>query len=222
MNLVEMPMRTSSTSAAGSMRQQVTIGMVLMSGALSLVSATSAMVFSHVGNRTLLPLLQTSSGIPLPSSRGSASAILELRRLSGLTWEQIARLFGVDRRSLHFWANGKALSAGNEERLHRLLATLRRLDRGRASENRALLLQAHPGGVIPLDLLAEGKYDQALALVGTGSGQVRAKSVPLSGEASASRKPAPPAELVGALQDRVHTDKGRLLAATPIRTKREK
>jgi len=222
MNLVNIPIR-AATSAAGAMRQQVTLGLVLMSGALSSFGpSTSAKAFSPVGHLVLRPLSQTSSGIPLFGSQGAASALLELRRLSGLTWDQLARLFGVDRRSLHFWANGKPLNPGNEERLHRLLATIRKLDRGRASDNRALLLESREGGVIPFDLLAEGSYDQVLTLVGKGIGQARAKSVPLSEGASASRKPRAPAELVGALQDRAHTDRGRLLSATPIQRKREK
>jgi transcriptional regulator with XRE-family HTH domain len=222
MNVIDMPIRTA-TSAAGAMRQQMTLGLVLMSGALSsLGTTTSAKVFSPLVHRSLRPLIQTSSGIPMPGFQGAASALLELRRLSGLTWEQLARLFGVDRRSLHFWANGKPLNPGNEERLHRLLATIRKLDRGRASDNRALLLESREGGVIPFDLLTAGRYEEVLTLVGKGTGHSRAKSTPRSAQASANRKPPPPAELVGALQDRAHTDRSRLLSATPIQRKREK
>lgn len=39
---------------------------------------------------------------------------------------------------------------------------------------------------------------------------------PLSKAARDARKPRPPEELVGALQDRVHATSGRLIGATPV------
>ena len=61
--------------------------------------------------------------------RQTRAAVSEFRRLAGLTWEQLARVFGVARRSLHFWASGPPINAGNEEHLRRLLAVLRQADR---------------------------------------------------------------------------------------------
>ena len=55
----------------------------------------------------------------------------------------------------------------------------------------------------------------------TGPGRREVKLAPLSPEALEARKPRPPEELVGALQDRVHVEKGKLLSATPIRRKRQ-
>ena len=49
------------------------------------------------------------------------AALLErLHAQSGLTWEQIARLFNVSRRSIHLWLAGGRMSAANEERLIRI------------------------------------------------------------------------------------------------------
>jgi transcriptional regulator with XRE-family HTH domain len=219
MSLVNI-LREASTSACGAMRSPMTLGL-LVSSALSLVDTTSAKTSPASWSGILLPLVQTSSGLRVSNARSTSSAILELRRLSGLTWEQLARLFGVDRRSLHFWANGKPLTPAHEERLQRLLATVRRFDRGRARENRALLLEARADGLIPFDLLVEGKFEQALALIAPAvHPTAMQRAAPLSTEARTVRAPPPPSELVGALQDRVHTDKGRLLSVTPIRTKR--
>lgn len=149
-------------------------------------------------------------------------ALAELHHLSGLTWDQLARLFGVSRRSLHFWASGKPMTPANEEHLHRLLATIRKVDRGSAQANRALLLALGEDGIIPFDLLVQGRYEQVAALVGLGDASPR-KSVPPIAEATRiARTPRPPEELVGALQDRVHIEKGRLLGAQPIRLPREK
>lgn len=49
---------------------------------------------------------------------------------------------------------------------------------------------------------------------------IRAESTrpaPLSPEAQAARKPLPPEDLVNALQDRVHIERGELIASQPIR-----
>jgi len=146
------------------------------------------------------------------------AAIMELRRFSGLTWEQLARLFGVERRSLHFWASGKPLSAENEERLRRILACIHEIDRGCASENRALLLQEYKGE-IPFDLLVAGKYEEVVILVGQGGGRRTLKLSPLSPEAQAARAPRPPEELVGALHDPVHREMGKARAARSVKIK---
>ena len=74
---------------------------------------------------------QTTAGAPVPLVAAPAGAVIgELRRLSGLTWDQLARLLGVSRRSVHFWASGKPMAQSNEEHLRRLLAVVRKVDRG--------------------------------------------------------------------------------------------
>lgn len=152
---------------------------------------------------------------------GTRAAISELRLLAGLTWEQLARVFGVARRSLHFWASGQPINAPNEEHLRRLLAVVRQADRGSAQGNREMLLHDRDG-VIPLDLLTERRYDEFIQWVGKGPGRKTIKLKPLSHEAREARKPLPPEQLVDALQDRVHIEPGRLLFAKPILRKREK
>jgi DNA-binding transcriptional regulator YiaG len=171
-------------------------------------------------------LLKTTSGYATSAPReeekhDSGAAILELRRLTGLTWEQLARLFQVARRSVHFWASGKPLNSTNEEQLYRMLSTVRKIDRGSASENRTLLLREHKGQ-IPFDLLAIGRYDEVVSLVGAGSGRASRKLRPLSHEAQVARAPRPPVELTDAHQDRVHDERGRSQSAAPSRPKREK
>lgn len=153
------------------------------------------------------------------SSESTAQAINELRRLTGLTWEQLAELFRVAPRSLHFWASGKPLNARNEERLRRVLAVIRRADRGSATMNRTMLLQDCEG-VLPIDVLREGKYEQFLDVVGVGPGRRKLELTPLSEESRATRRPPPPDTLVGALQDRVHTEKGKVISSTAIRRNR--
>lgn len=187
---------------------------------------TGTGVFDGLWQDVLSPPPQTNSGLsisdaPAEEHESPARAISELHRLTGLTWEQLAELFQVARRSLHFWASGKPLNGRNEARLRRILAAIRTTDRGSASANRAMLLQDRDGAV-PLDLLVGEEFDVFVELVGAGPGRREFRLTPLSEEAQAARRPPPPDQLVGALQDRVHVEKGKLLSSTPIRRRREK
>lgn len=151
------------------------------------------------------------------ASRETRLAILELKRISGLTWDQLAQLFGVARRTLHFWANGKPLNAMNEERLSRFRATIRMIDRGSAMKNRSTLLGVLGNNTIPYDMLRQGKYKEVADLLGYGPGRKMVSLTPLSTEARAARMPQKPHELVGALHDKVHRDSGRSRAANAVR-----
>lgn len=166
-------------------------------------------------------LEQTTAGAPVEVPHPAGAAIGELRRLSGLTWDQLARVFGVSRRSLHFWGSGKPMAPSNEEHLQRVLAVVRKIDRGTASANRAALLGGREDGILPLDLLVAKDYERVISIMGGGDAR-RASPPKLSKEARAARAPRPPAELVGALQDRVHPTSGRLLGAKVIAIPRRK
>jgi len=214
---------TLSTSASGAMRSSRVATPLLPRGGLCISGTVARYLLAEALEQVIVPSLpQTSTGRSLPQAdteaRSTGSAIMELRRRSGLTWEQLAELFGVARRSLHFWASGKPLNAVNEERLRRILAAICMTDRGTAAKNRAMLLEVRDG-LVPLDLLTQGAYEDFIKVVGTGPGRQESKRTALSVESRAARKPQPPEELVGALQNRVHIEKGRLLSATPIRRK---
>src|SRR5690606_1653179 len=143
-------------------------------------------------------------------------AISELRRISGLTWEQLGELFDVSRRSVHFWASGKPLNAGNEQRLMEVLDVVRTADRGDARSTRSALLDVHDGSSA-FDLLVEERFDEARAQLGVGGGRPRPVLGELSAEAKAARAPLRPEELVEAQHDRVHRDPGRTRAARTVR-----
>jgi len=101
-----------------------------------------------------------------------AQPLLELRRLSGLSWEQIAGILGVDRRSVHNWAAGKPIALKNQQRIGELLSFLQFMDRGSAHENAALLLAPTAAGPTLLQLLTDEEYRLAQHLVGRGPGRV--------------------------------------------------
>lgn len=222
MTSLEMSARFVSTSASGAMgarqaKPPMLLGCMLVGlGTSSVPAAAPDVVW-----RSQLSLAHTSAGASVAPVQSAGAAIGELRRLSGLTWDQLARMFGVSRRSLHFWASGKPITPGHEERLQRILAVLRKIDRGAAHANRTALLSAGVDGSIPFDLLREGDYERALSLLGLGHAR-RASPPRLSQAARAARALRPPEELVDALHDRTHPTSGRLLAAKPIVPPRRK
>ena len=149
-------------------------------------------------------------------SRATGNAISELRRISGLTWKQLGELFAVSRRSVHFWASGKPLNAGNAQRLMRVLDIVRYANRGSASRTRAALLNSSEG-TTPFEMLAGQRFDEARVALGQGHARPLPVLVELSPEAKAARKPLPPEELYDARSERVHREVGRARAARTVR-----
>ena len=225
MNEFAYSRRSASTSAGGSMiafvRQPLLSSLIMTGTSLSGTNAAAAESMDFL-SRTIE---WTTAGSTIVNETedteqtGDGSAIAELRLRSGLNWDQLARLFGVTRRSLHFWASGKAMNADNRERLQRLIATFRQVDRGSVEENRAALLDPREDGEILFDSLAAGNYERVIALLGTCESQY-GMTTKSSTEVTAGHLPPPPEELVDALQDRIQPASGRLLESKPVTIQR--
>ena len=149
----------------------------------------------------------------------TGKAVSELRQISGLTWEQLAALFGVSRRSVHFWASGKPLNAANHERLMHVLDVVRYADRGTARGTRAALLEAREG-TTAFDMLADQRFWEARIALSRGRTRLIPTLTPLSETARTARKPLPPDELFDVKSDRVHQEPGRGRAARTVRGQR--
>lgn len=220
MSILEMCLASNATSAGGAMRMRqsrvpLMLGLMLAGIGTSAACSPPGDVALHSGRVAV----QTTAGTSVVlAATTSGSAIGELRRMSGLTWDQLARLFNVGRRSLHFWASGKSMAPSNEERLQRLLAVVRKVDRGSASANRAVLLGVREDGNIPFDLLVAGDYERVVSLLGPGDGR-RVPPLRFSEESRRTRAPLLPEDLVGALQDRIHRDDGTARAAKSVRVR---
>lgn len=211
---------TPVATTAGGSRLSKTLRIICVAGALYVPgTASTAGIPSDA-----VPVFtaSTTSGAQPVVRRTASAATMELRRLSGMTWDQLARLFNVTRRTIHFWASGKALSASNEERLHRVLAAIRMIDRGNARENRAALFTPRPDGRLLFDLIQAGHYGEASSYSGDLEQHRRPALFPLSPSARASRVPLQPADLADALQDSIHRDVGRSRVAKVHRAKRTK
>jgi transcriptional regulator with XRE-family HTH domain len=176
----------------------------------------------------LAPLKMTTSGVKLPATilptlpaappvRLTQQAVNELRKLSGLTWEQLAHLFDVSRRSVHFWASGQPLAVTHEEKLNRILDAVQYISLGSASLNRSLLMGLGKDGRSYLELLAAGEYAEVKRLLGVGNAHTKPQLAPL---AAAARIPANPADLVDALQDPIHREVGKSRLAKSVRSRK--
>jgi DNA-binding transcriptional regulator YiaG len=160
----------------------------------------------------------TVAKLPVKSTQ---QAVNELRKLSGLTWDQLAILFDVSRRSVHFWASGQPLTSANEEKLNRILDVLEHISRGSASRNRSLLMSIADDGKSYLDLITAGEYDRVKHLLGAGNAPKKPKLGQLSQAAEMARMPPNPVDLVDILQDSIHheVDKSSVVKSVRSRNK---
>jgi DNA-binding transcriptional regulator YiaG len=75
----------------------------------------------------------TSAGVAIGAREkdinpSTADALDEIKRRSGLTWGQLARIFNVSRRTVHSWANGAAVRVGHIGLVTQLLERVREFD----------------------------------------------------------------------------------------------
>ena len=91
--------------------------------------------------------------ISISQAATSAAQVRHLRDASGLTSEQIARLFGVSRRAVHLWASGGRMNAAHHERLARLLAITSKLPGHTPEQRRTALLAPGQDGLSLFDRL---------------------------------------------------------------------
>ena len=157
---------TSSGWSLPQLPMKVILSGLLVIGGPTVPEAATAASFigrtALVGHTTAgLSIMADQQATSLPKS--AATDINRLRRLTGLTWEQLAHMLGTSRRSVHGWASGTRLSAMNQERVARTLATMEAISCGRPAGNRALLLAPVRDGRLLVDLFRQGHYDEARA-----------------------------------------------------------
>jgi hypothetical protein len=122
------------------------------------------------------------SGTPTVFHDDGNKSLFEIRRLSGLNWDQIAEMLAVDRRSVHNWAAGKPMALKNRQRLGSLLAALRYIDRGSARATGNLLLSPALAGQTFLQLAASGRYEEMMSRAGEGIGRAKQRRLPIEPE----------------------------------------
>jgi DNA-binding transcriptional regulator YiaG len=221
------PGTVAAATGFGGVRERVPpLLVIVVSGALS-VSGTSSAEPARVWKAPYVNASEaTASGLGRKQhaqnpddAEATRQAISELRRISGLTWEQLGELFDVSRRSVHFWASGKPMSSGNEQRLMQVLDVVRAADRGDARSTRTALFEVHEG-TTAFALLTTERFEEARAILGVGTARPRPALAALTAAAQAVRIPLPPEELIDAQDERVHRDRGRARAARTVRNER--
>jgi DNA-binding transcriptional regulator YiaG len=159
---------------------------------------TSSGASSALLQEAVRPIAVPSGLDPPPTT---SALVLELRRLSGLTWDQLASVFGVDRRSVHFWAAGRPMNAANAEKLAAVLSLVRRMAVGDPRATRTLLLTPTPSGVVPLDALRAGDLDRIAAPAAAPA--VLKRPPAISSKARTARAPQSPERLLGSAAEPV-------------------
>lgn len=160
-----------------------------------------------------------AAGYRARRSETSDQAVARLRRIAGLTWDQLGELFEVSRRSVHFWASGKPLNAANEARLMRVLAVIQYVDRGDPELTRRVLFEP-VGGRVPFDLLATQKFEEARHILGEGPRHPALAPTDLSAAAKEARRPLRPEELADARHEPAHRDQQGGRTARTVRDAR--
>ena len=96
MTAVDARTTFESVPGAGSILMRQVVLPRLVGASIMLAGiGTSAALPSERATQVLQSAQQTTSGAKLDTVERSGAAIAELRRLSGLTWDQLARLFSV-------------------------------------------------------------------------------------------------------------------------------
>jgi len=114
------------------------------------------------------PPAATDESVAITEHRDTpAEEIRWLHVVSGLTWEQLGRVFGVSRRAVHLWANGRRMNSTNAELLGQLVAVVSELPGGTADARRAALLAAGTDGSSLVDRLRARNRSDARDVTGT-------------------------------------------------------
>jgi hypothetical protein len=80
------------------------------------------------------------------SVHSTAASVRNLYDSSGLTWDQLARLFGVSRRAVHAWSSGSKMTGFHVDALARINALVNDLPVSTAEDRRTYLLAPRPNG----------------------------------------------------------------------------
>lgn len=91
----------------------------------------------------------------IPAS--TAESVRGLREETGLTWDQMARLFGVSRRAVHHWASGGRMNSVNEKHLSDIWTAVRQLPAHDPGERRTLLISTPTDGPSIFEQLKAGQ-----------------------------------------------------------------
>lgn len=97
--------------------------------------------------------------------------VYELRRLTGLSWIDLADLLNVDRRTLHNWIKGRNVSRRNARHIAETLALMKYVDRGSSDENASAIFRRSVLGRTAFEEVKRGQYDEVRRSLSYGNGR---------------------------------------------------
>lgn len=212
------PFRASGTGTNGIVRI-ISSGLVVAS-ILGTPATSNAYPAQIVTERTSAAPSNTGN---LPVSPGNTSStargIMAIRQLANLTWDETAKVFGVTRRTVHLWANGRHPSGDQERKLNRVLGLLRSYQNLNPSMLREKLMGSAKPGTLFFDLLCNDEFDTFQELL-VAENEPYQYLPPFSSTEGDGYSPPAPILLLDALQDRP-VSTGKAISKKGIRLKRQ-
>ena len=93
------------------------------------------------------------------ATRSDKDEVLWAKEHSGLTWDQLGKIFGVSRRAVHMWATGGRLNQANAQHVRSFAAVIREVESSligpTPGDVRARLLQVGSDGLSVVDRLRQ-------------------------------------------------------------------
>lgn len=125
------------------------------------ISRTDRGVFAPLLQPTPVRVMQYAVDAPQRAidteSRTDREEVAWIKDHSGLTWDQLGKVFGVSRRAVHMWANGGRLNEQNARRLRSFSALVKDIEGATPATTaemvRSQLLQIGNDGFSTLDRL---------------------------------------------------------------------
>lgn len=121
-----------------------------------------------VPDAAAISLVQTRA---TPAS--TAELVSRLREDAGLTWEQLAKLFDVSRRSVHLWASGGKMNSQNQQHALKLVSLIDAIDRDSSQERRLAILTPDESG--------KSMFDAWKLLASAGAQEINPAAGPAAG-----------------------------------------
>lgn len=113
----------------------------------------------------------TQAPVDSTLSAKAKDLVQSLHDESGLTWEQLAKLFGVSRRALHLWVAGGRLNSANQQVLTTLIDAVRSLPGGTPGAKRSQLMAPRGG--------RRSLFDELRAMQGSTDMDVNRPAAPI-------------------------------------------
>lgn len=116
----------------------------------------------------LVDLLRATKREASVIEKDATKNLFEIRRLTGFTWEKLANLLNVDRRTLCNWVKGSEIRDSNRSRIAKTLRILRYSDRGSSDDNAKALNFTLTNGATAFEMIKAGRFPEARYAMGHG------------------------------------------------------